>query len=92
MDREAAVLADARERKFENIDPAPDVRIPVPEGWTSVELIVSAADPLGSTQFYRLAVFQGPGGVEAYLYVPDALSSSGASQLGAIVASIRPAR
>jgi membrane associated rhomboid family serine protease len=92
-DPEEAARADARERKFETVEPARDVRIPLPDGWRGRELIVAADDPLGSAQRYRMVVIDATFGereMQAYLYVPDALSSSGAAELGRIVATLRP--
>jgi membrane associated rhomboid family serine protease len=67
-------------------------RVAVPAGWESSEWILSARDPLGSTQRFRMVTFVGEVGgrpLAGLLHAPDVLTWSGAGELGAILATVR---
>jgi membrane associated rhomboid family serine protease len=83
-----------RDQGFEEIERAPDERITVPAGWTSLELVAVVRDALGSEQRQRIVAFAAPtaGGVAlGALFVPEVLAESGARELTRIVSSVRPA-
>lgn len=66
----------AKDRNFDDVETAKELRFSLPSGWQGSELVVSVADPLGGIQRYRVLVAGRPdptGPVLVSLYAPESV-------------------
>jgi hypothetical protein len=79
---------------FTSVERARHAVVPLPAGWTGLELTAVIRDALGSEQRQRVIAFGAPtatGVALGAIFVPEVLAESGARELARIAASVRPA-
>jgi rhomboid protease GluP len=86
----------ARDRNFDEALAAPAPILALPAGWSSAELIATAADDLGAEQRYRVVLFahafDDRRAMVGALYMPDALAQDARARLVEILTSAHLAR
>ncbi len=82
----------ARDRKFDQVEPAPEPLIVLPPGWQGTELVASVEDPLGGRQRYRVAVAgrTDPAGIIVVsFYAPETVARAVPALFTQVLASVQ---